>query len=231
MANRLIMNNKKTVDVIPLILLTLLMVLSMTACDSGEESTPTDGEQVTAVETIENNPSTTDSVATAPTTESGYPVAQAESGYPGTAVTESGNDGYPAVAVPENTSPSPPNPERNIPAPAESAGAVGGVLYREIEDAGFTPVVPLGLYLGDVLTDSQGRQALISHGVDSPQAEIFQTGVFVFNNVAPGTYGLVIDIGVSQFPISGEDGQPILIEVVAGQALDLGQIIVRLPNS
>ena len=138
---------------------------------------------------------------------------------------------YPgSPALPDDISAEPPNPKRNLPAPVAGAGTIGGVLVREVTEGGFTPVTPLNLYLGNVLEDSKGRQALLAWSENSPKATLLPTGIFIFNNVAPGTYGLVIDLGFSQFPLTSQDGSDLLITVEAGQALDLGQIFVTLPN-
>lgn len=126
--------------------------------------------------------------------------------------------------------PEPPDPERAIPNPDSNTAAIGGVLIREVGENGYLPVVPQALYLGKVLLNSAGEQALISQGSDSPQAQLFQTGVFIFSDVPPGTYGLVIDLGFSQFPLTDESGVDLLIDVEGGKAYDLGQVMVALPE-
>lgn len=222
---------RNIVAVIKIVLFVLFVIPFVTACNSGTTNNST--TNTTPDDNKTNQGTTTNNTAPVETpAESGYPGASvSESGYPGTAAVAANIDGYPGVAVPDNIVPEPPNPERDIPAPAENTGSIGGVLIREISGAGFSPVVPKALYLGQILKDSEGRQALIAQGDDSPSAQLFPTGVFLFNNITPGTYALVIDIGVSQFPVTGEDGSQLLIDVEPGKALDLGQIIVELPGS
>lgn len=226
---------RDSIAVMKLVLLTLFVALFAVACtnsgdNSATNSAPTEVDGATEIDSPGQD-STTDTTDAGASSVDGYPGAMGESGYPGVGIAGSADPGYPGASIPEDALPEPPNPERDIPAPGTDAGAVGGVLIREVSGAGFLPVTPLALYLGEVLTDSQGRQALIAQGDDSPQAQLLPTGVFIFNNVQPGTYGLVIDIGVSQFPITGEDGLPLLIEVEADKAIDLGQVFVELPSS
>ena len=163
--------------------------------------------------------------------DAGYPgVAGVESGYPGPDTAVAGGAGYPAPEAPEGLQADPPNPERTLPESEQGLGSIGGVLIRELEGQGFLPVIPKDLFLGEVLLDSEGRQALIAQHDESHQAQLFPTGVFVFSNVPPGEYGLVIDIGVSQFLLTNPDGSELLVTVEPGSAIDLGQVWVTIPG-
>ena len=71
---------------------------------------------------------------------------------------------------------------------------------------------------------------MLSAGDGSLAAQLFPTGIFVFQNVPPGEYGLMVDVGYTLFTITGDDGSPLLFTVEAGKALDLGQIITELPG-
>lgn len=220
------MNRQKTVVVSKFMALVLLLSLLMAGCGAANTPTPevipvtVESAPATTGENTQNNPS--QNLETPPTTD--YPAPA--SGYPEPSVVEAPS--YPgANSEPEGLT-EPPNPERNIPSPGSNTGAVGGVLIHQMGENSFEPVVPRALYLGEVLRNSAGEQALISQGSDSPQAQLFQTGVFIFSDVAPGTYGLIIDLGFAQFPLTDESGLELLIDVEGGQAYDLGQIMVRL---
>lgn len=223
----MIMKNKKVIAVCNAVALTLLILL-LAACGAASNPTP----QAIPV-TIESAPASTSTGSSAPATPSQTQQVVPSSAYPGAAYP--GAVAGEATAYPGNSSgsvglPEPPNPERTLPNPGSNTAAIGGVLIREVNDNSFLPVVPQALYLGEVLLNSAGEQALISQGTDSPQAQLFQTGVFVFNNVPPGTYALVIDVGFAQFPIKDENGAELLIDVEGGKAYDLGQVMVRLPS-
>jgi hypothetical protein len=151
-----------------------------------------------------------------------------EGGYPGP--TNAGISDYPGPATIEGLVATPPDPERSLPRPQAETGTVGGVLIREITDHGFVPLTPYELILGSVILDSQGRPALLGYDDTSQRAETFPTGIFVFSNVPPGNYGLIVNMGFTQFPVTGDDGGELVITVEEGSVLDLGQVIVQLPG-
>jgi hypothetical protein len=178
----------------------------------------------TTVEETPTRPGTTPAVA-------GTAAAPTDSGYPSPFDQPTRAAGYPSATEPlEGVLPEPPDPPRDLPAASADAGVVGGVLIREITDEGFLPLTPKALFLAEIVLNDAGEAAFLRHNESSPTAELFPTGIFVFNNVPPGEYGLVIDVGFSQFPITGEDGSEILVTVEAGEAIDLGQLIVNLPQ-
>lgn len=224
------MKNKRVIAVRNAVALTLLILL-MAACGAASNPTP---EAIPV--TIESAPTSTSTGSSAPAIPSQTEQVAPPAAYPGAAAAYPGAAAGEATSYPGNSSsgsvglPEPPDPERTLPNPDSNTAAIGGVLIREVSANSFLPVVPQALYLGEVLLNSAGEQALISQGTDSPQAQLFQTGVFIFNNVPPGTYALVIDVGFSQFPITDENGSELLIDVEGGKAYDLGQVIVRLPS-
>ena len=67
-------------------------------------------------------------------------------------------------------------------------------------------------------------------GDDAPQAQLLPTGIFIFNDVPPEIYGIIIDVGFAQFPLEDEEGAQIVITVEPGQSIDLGQVFVELPE-
>lgn len=202
-------------------LLLLFSLLVLSACDSNTSSNET------AVPVTVQSPTQTENPPTLSTTESGYPSAN---GYP---ITTSETSAYPGNIVPteEGMVSEPPNPNVEMPVPSEGTGSIGGVLIRQVTENGFLPLTPKALYLGEVLNNSEGEMALISFDEEnSPQAQLLATGVFIFNNIPPGVYGLVIDVGFAQFPLTDEGGTQILITIEANQAIELGQIFVTLPE-
>lgn len=189
--------------------LALLSLLVVAACG------PAETDPVSEVESA----STTD------TDTAAYPGPAVQSAQ-GTATP----DGYPGPAKIE-TFPEPPNPERSLPQAEPGNAVIGGVLIREIVGEGFIPLEPVALSLAEVLETSEGNPAYIRESADSPRAELFPTGIFIFRNIPPGEYGLMLDVGYTKYPINGEDGLPLIISVSADEQIDMGQIITELPSS
>ncbi|MCP5096071.1 MAG: hypothetical protein GY943_10995, partial [Chloroflexi bacterium] len=160
------------------------------------------------------------------------PAVSDDSAYPSPTENETNVNGYPAPSSSLGTDvlPEPPNPEINFPQADGNNGVVGGVLIREIVSEGFLPLEPVKLTLAEIINTTEGNPAYVRENDQSPQAELFPTGIFIFRNVPPGGYGLMVDVGYTKFPIL-ENGTPLLITVTANEKLDLGQIITVLPNS
>lgn len=192
--------------------LTLLLVLITTACSRSQIET--DLEVTPAVPTPEP--------VSASETEAAYPS------FSPTATTE--DSGYPAPARAEGLLDTPPDPVRNFPDIPTDRGVVGGVLVQQVTEDGYRPVTPLALGLGDYLKNDRGEASFIRYNDSSPHAQIFNTGVFMFSDVEPGIYALVINLGFAQFVIQNEAGFDLVVEVEAGKATDLGQVFVRLPE-
>ena len=197
----------------------LWLLMGIVACSSPSTQTP--AETIQAVETTPNA-----ETGTQPTTapETSYPAG--DPAYP-SAVQPTLNPAYPAGA-PLSGSPEPPNPPVELPAATAGNGTIGGVLIRKYEDNTFVPVNPHKLILATQVKDDDGNPLLWRHDEDSPVAQQFETGVFIFPDIPPGTYGLIVNLAVEEMPVKGADGQDIVIELKEGQALDLGQIIIDL---
>jgi hypothetical protein len=151
------------------------------------------------------------------------------------------NENYPSVATTMDDSgyaiesnenrdllDAPPISEVEAPQPA-SGGAVYGILVQEVTEQGYLPLNPRALFLAEVVLNSSGEPALIRRAIDSPKAELFQTGDFVFNNVPAGEYGLMIDLGFNEFPIQDDSGDPLLITIEDKKTQNLEQLFVTLP--
>lgn len=130
---------------------------------------------------------------------------------------------YPGPTI-EGLQPEPPNTERDLPAAENDTGVVGGILIREIVGEGFIPFTPQKLLLGEIIALDSGEPAYVGASGESPTAELLPTGIFVFRNIPPGDYNLVVDIGITQF-LAGDT-----FAVEAGQVIDLGQVIIELPD-
>ena len=130
---------------------------------------------------------------------------------------------YPGPTI-EGLQAEPPDTERNLPAANSETGIVGGILIREIVGEGFVPFSPQRLILGEIITLDSGEPAYVGASGESPTAELLPTGIFIFRNISPGDYNLVVDIGITQLLV----GDTFTVE--AGQVIDLGQVFVELPG-
>jgi hypothetical protein len=203
-----------------------LLLTIVTAC--GPADTPTSTATPPSPTT---NESPTTSEEQTPAQDEAYPgAASADSAYPGAASDETAS-GYPAGSdeQPQEFLSEPPNPEVDIPAPQGGSGAIGGVLVQEVVGEGFLPFNPFELILAEMVLNNEGQPALVSYDEQSLRAETFPTGIFVFTNVPPGTYALIVNTAVSQFSLGMEGGEDLLITVEPGQAIDLGQVFVPSP--
>ncbi len=212
MDNVIIVGMKKFGRIISfcLILLSLLVACGSASVNNEENvviepatATPISGQNVTANNTP--YPSDGSNSATATDQDSGY-IA-------------------PASDLENTAQPNPPNPDTNLPSANPTTGVVGGILIEKIDDIGYIPLQPKSLLLGEVLYTDTGQAAYVGTGDESISAQLYQTGVFIFQDVPPGEYGLVADLGFTQFIIEDSVGNPTIIEIEAGEVLDLGQLI------
>ena len=209
----------------------LWLMIVMAACTNSTTDT-TDSTPVPVQVTEAGNTITepivagesTQQATTAP--EKSYPAG--DPAYPSADIEPTLNPAYPVGEAPLSGSPEPPNPKVELPAASAGNGTIGGVLIRKYQDDTFVPVNPYKLILATQVMDAEGNPLLWRHDENSPLAQLFETGVFIFADIPPGTYGLILNLAVEELPVKGPDGQDLFIELKPGQALDLGQIIIDL---
>jgi len=143
----------------------------------------------------------------------------AGSGYPAPSEVPPPDDAYPAPGGSDlafnYATPGP------VPTPKPgSGGVVGLILVNE------KPVPDLMIYLAEVMVDDEGQERVASYDrSNSPRAYTNGEGQFVFSNIQPGRYGLILDTVLSSFLLFEPDGEnPLLIEVKAGELVELGEI-------
>ena len=197
------------------------VVLTFVACG------PSDTPKPVATPVGSTTTDSTTNSGQSSTTDTGYPGTNAISGYPG-----SGSDdiaGYPSGNIQQELLSQPPAPQLDIPEPQGDSGAIGGILVQEVVGQGYLPLDPYELILAEIVLNNKGEPALIGFDEKSLRAETFATGVFVFANVPPGRYGMVVNTAVSQFPLKTAEGDDLLFDVEPGRAVDLGQVFIQLP--
>jgi len=140
-------------------------------------------------------------------------------------------EGEQSSISPQPTPTREPPPRAALPTPSSSdAGVVGGVLFRDVEDGEATTSPETTLQLGRVIRDDEGTPLAVSAGeTSSPTTTTDENGGFVFTDVPPDTYGLVLVSPVGSFMIKDEAGNDFLIDVEPGDVVDLGEVHTDVP--
>lgn len=89
-----------------------------------------------------------------------------------------------------------------------------------------TPINDEILYLAEVIFDNEGKSSFASFDrINSPRTTTDSEGKFIFENIKPGKYGLVLDvITASYLLLKPGTTEPIIIEVTGGDIIDLGEL-------
>ena len=82
------------------------------------------------------------------------------------------------------------------------------------------------LALGGTLSDDEGTERVVAYDPSAaPVAYTDASGRFVFEGLASGRYGLILDIVMSSFLLYQEGTlNPILFEITDGETTDLGNL-------
>lgn len=114
------------------------------------------------------------------------------------------------------------SPHDSISFTPTASGAVKGTILTE------DPMDQIGLilYLGDVITDSNGMFGGFLNTETAPVAIYNSTsGEFAFNNVPPGKYSLIIhEVVLGGQAFMDENGSVVIISVEEGLITDIGII-------
>lgn len=113
-----------------------------------------------------------------------------------------------------------------------SSGAITGVL---LDEQG-APVTDLAVFLADLVDGPQPGSKMITFQLgSSKRGPTDAQGNFAIDDIKPGSYTLVIYTpGGGSTPIpppGGAPGSAILVEVKAGQTVDLGKLQVKRPQA
>lgn len=109
----------------------------------------------------------------------------------------------------------------SVPTPAEDSGIVVGTLLLKGKS-----VQNVTLYLAEMLKNDQGEEVVAGYDRSiSPRAYLDAEGNFVFANVSPGNYSLILDFVLNSLLLGHpKSGEPILISVQAGETVKLGTL-------
>ncbi len=114
--------------------------------------------------------------------------------------------------------------------PTQKAGlgrATGKLMLQTA--AGAEPQPGRLLYLAEIVTDGNGRETAVGYDrTSAPRTTTAPDGTFVFANVKPGRYGLIIDVVSQAFMLKEPtSGGNLLIDVKADVVTDFGTLVYQ----
>jgi len=116
-----------------------------------------------------------------------------------------------------------------VPTSQPDRGTITGALNRENKPE--VSITDADLFLAEILSGGGGPLSVAALDMNTaPKAKTGTDGHFVFVDVTPGTYTLVIRTPLGAMLIPDPDsGHDLLITVQADKTIDLGQLYVDLP--
>lgn len=145
------------------------------------------------------------------------------------------DEAYPAQLEPTGPYPEPPSTSEplagtieEVPEPSsDSLGTVTGIIVIEAENG--TPVQEAILYLGRIIMLDSGQPGMSAlNKQTAPHAQTSLAGQFIFSDVEPGNYTLILDRITDSFVLNQPGGGDLIIPVEAGQITDVGEL--RYPD-
>jgi hypothetical protein len=191
----------------------IVAALLLASCTNGEPN-PADTTQAPS-----NAPTAVSSVPPTSAANPGYPAQ----GQPAEPTVAAVNSSYPAPDNGQATPTALPTPLTLRP-PASGKANIHGFLTSGSDKQ---PYVADLVLEGTVAASQPGYPPMLKYTDNSPQAVQDKTGLFVFFDVDPGTYGLVISSPIGGSTINDptqSTPQPLIFTVKAGEDKDLGTL-------
>jgi hypothetical protein len=119
-----------------------------------------------------------------------------------------------------------------VPEPSsDQVGVVTGTILRTSDGESVPASEGYVIFLGTILRNDTGAEGLVElDKITAPKAALNALGEFVFVDVPPGRYGLMLELrGGTVLLNNPQDGSDLIIEVTGGQVLDLGELGYPLP--
>lgn len=200
-------------------LILLIVSLGLAGCGGGEEPTP--------VPTVAPAPTATLTPTETPAQDTIEPTS---------AIAPSGENNpvqspLAAPNSPLSAPPSPLTPPSLAPTPVTSADG-GGLIGRitVAKSTGDIAVAALMIGLAEVIRGEDGVPKASGYEASmAPKATTDDYGRFVFNDLKPGLYTLILDAVVTQYQLDTVDtGETILVEIKPNEIVDIGEL--RYPS-
>jgi hypothetical protein len=130
-----------------------------------------------------------------------------------------------AEADPSNAAPA---TTLTVPTPGPDAGVIVGTVFSTKMNG---PLPNMGVYLGEYMYMTPGPDYLVTIRQESSQHTFTDSeGRFVFDNVPPGKYPILLWTPFSSHVIPDEKREKeLVVEVTAGKVIDLDQLEVDWP--
>jgi hypothetical protein len=124
-----------------------------------------------------------------------------------------------------------PGAPRVIPTAAQDKGVVHGILLEADSKQPLTEAKGVDVFLGAVLRSADNPQGLASlDKLTAPRADPDDSGRFVFADVPPGEYALIVRSPISEVVARKLDQSgDVIVTVVPGNAIDLGEVYSKFP--
>jgi len=106
----------------------------------------------------------------------------------------------------------------------ETGGVTGQLIF--IDENGENPVPDIMLALGTMLKDDKGQSIVVSYkAATAPRTVTDEHGRFVFNEIAPETYALILDAAIASSMLAYPDREvSIVFDVVPDGLIELGAL-------
>ena len=189
----------------------------------------------TAVDTLTAEPSPTSEQTEGTTPALPAPTIAVPPEYP--APTTFVPDAYPGSTLEQIATPTPESaatfvPETPVPpTPGEGMGIVTGTLMRQLQGIPPSALADTTLFLAALLTDESGQTSGLARLNEdtSPWVRTDEGGRFIFRDVAPGRYALIIKTPLTLQPVKDANtSRDIVADVAAGDVVELGVIAVNI---
>lgn len=146
-------------------------------------------------------------------------------GYPAAGQQTLSSNAYPGPGPGEEDRKSFYPPSVSVPKPKAGLGVITGkVIERGTNEIYLAPT----LILGELsFADNPSAPPLVGFSEQTdPKGIQDQSGKFIFEDIKPGKYAIVVWTPISQTLVSDEKGATVMIDVTAGKVIDLGDVYV-----